>query len=614
MRLYNRYEVIATLDEALMESMNAEYLKMLAKNISKKLPTRKAEIADVIKNHLAGDGLESIWEELDELQRAAIAEVVHSDSTFFRVERFIAKYGGIPDLGKLDEDDYIDELSPLAFFFYGGVMPNDIKERLKAFVPEPEAFKISISNDIPEFCELPYEEWDPKAMTRKVEMLTVPLTVHETELTAHHELLSVLRLIDSGKVSVSTKTHRPSAATVKTISNILEGGDYYPLLPVKSKWHDENVGPIRAFAWPLIAQAGGLAQISGSKLQLTSAGRKALSQPAGKTLNKLWSKWMKTTILDELSRVESIKGQKGWAKNDLTPMSSRRKAITRTLSECPARAWISIDEFNRYLCASENELIVARDTWDLYIGHKEYGSLGYEGGEQIINDRYMLTFLLEYAATLGLIDVALIPPAGARYNYEDIWELEDQLYLSRYDGLKYFRITALGAFCLGIESKYHPTPLEKKPVLTILPNLEITAIGAKLEQRDRIALDTYAIQVSELVWRLDRARLLAEVEQGRTIKEIKEFLTARSSVQMPDTVKHLLNDVAERSTKIQDKGLARLIECDDPVLAALIANDSLTRKHCLLAGDRHLLVPSSSEAVFKRRLRELGYIVGMGGD
>jgi hypothetical protein len=169
----------------------------------------------------------------------------------------------------------------------------------------------------------------------------------------------------------------------------------------------------------------------------------------------------------------------------------------------------------------------------------------------------------------------------------------------------------LGAYCLGVETTYQPAPVEMKPVLSVLPNLEITAIGAELEQGDRIALDTYAIQVSDLVWRLDQSKLLAAVEEGRPIDEVREFLTARSSVAIPDTVARLLDDVAERSTKVQDQGLARLVECADPALAALIANDSRTRKHCMLAGERHLVVPASSEAAFKRTLREVGYLVAM---
>jgi hypothetical protein len=611
MKRYYSDGSIPTLQVALTEHMNADDLKKLAIHTRQKIPTRKADIAAVIKQYLDGERLKAVWQGLDDLQRAAVAEVVHSSSTHFLADRFAAKYGRSPDWGTADKYGYRRNPSPLGFFFYGGVMPDDLKARLKTFVPKPEASKVKTLSELPAAYDLPWSRWNPKTRTREKGTEEVPLAVHQTELTAQRELLSVLRLIDSGKVSVSDKTRRPSAVTIKAITNVLEGSDYYPVLPVKSEWHDENAGPIRAFAWPLIVQAGGLAQLSGSKLQPTRAGRKALSEPAAKTLHKLWSRWIDTTLLDELSRIECVKGQTGKGKRGLTALSSRRDAIADTLAACPAGSWISTDEFRRFVCASGNDFTVSRNAWDLYIGEKQYGSLGYEDGVQILDERYLLAFLLEYAATLGVIDVALIPPVGARNNYGGLWGTDDLVYFSRYDGLMYFRITALGAYCLGAETEYQAAPVETRPVLSVLPNLEITAIGSELDQGDRIALDTYAIQVSDLVWRLDQAKLLAAVEEGRPIDEIREFLTARSSVAIPDTVARLLDDVAARSIKIRDQGLARLVKCADPALAALIANDSRTRKHCMLAGERHLVVPASSEAAFKRTLREVGYLVAM---
>jgi hypothetical protein len=186
------------------------------------------------------------------------------------------------------------------------------------------------------------------------------------------------------------------------------------------------------------------------------------------------------------------------------------------------------------------------------------------------------------------------------------------VYFSRYDGLMYLRLTALGAYCLGAECRCQPVPVEVKPVLRVLPNLEIAAIGAELEPGDRIALDTYATQVSDLVWRLDAGRLLGAIEEGRSVAEIQEFLAARSNGPLPDTVARLLEDVADRSVKVLDCGLAHLVECADPVLAALIANDSRTCRYCMHAGERHLVVPASSEAAFKRALREVGYFMATG--
>src|SRR5439155_22140379 len=52
----------------------------------------------------------------------------------------------------------------------------------------------------------------------------------------------------------------------------------------------------------------------------------------------------------------------------------------------------------------------------------------------------------------------------------------------------YFRITPLGEYCLGIASSYESAPIEVRPVLRVLPNLEIAAIGPDLERGDRLAL------------------------------------------------------------------------------------------------------------------------------
>jgi hypothetical protein len=604
---------IPTLQVALFEFMNADDLKKLAALTKEKLPTRKADLAALIMRHLDGERLRTVWQALDELQRAAVAEVVHSTSTKFFADRFHAKYGRGPNWGSTDKYGYHRSPSILGLFFYGErVMPDDLKARLKAFVPPPAAATIETAVELPPAYDVPYVSWNPTTKAREEGVEVVPLPVRETERPAQRELLSILRLIDSGKVSVSDKTRRASAATVETITNILEGGDYYPRLPVKNRWRDENAGPIRAFAWPLIVQAGGLAQLSGSKLQLTKAGRRALSDPAAETIRGLWSRWLDATILDELSRIDCVKGQTGKGKRGLTAVASRREAIARTLARCPAGAWVSTPELFRFLRASGNDYSVTRNAWNLYIGELQYGSLGYENGERILEERYLLAFLLEYAATLGVLDVALIPPAGARHDYGGLWGTDDLVYFSRYDGLMYFRITPLGAYCLGTESVYRPAPVEVRPVLRVLPNLEIAAIGAELEQGDRLALDAYAINVSDLVWRLNAGKLLAAIGEGRPVDEIKEFLVARSATALPDTVSRLLDDVADRSVKVHDRGLARLVECADAALAALIANDSRTRKHCMRAGERHLVVPASSETAFKRTLREVGYLLETG--
>jgi hypothetical protein len=605
---------IPTLALALSDHLTIADLKPLVALTGEVPPARKADLAAAVLRHLEGARLETVWRGLDELQRAAVAEVVHSTSTRFDAGRFFAKYGREPNWGSAGEYGRGRKPSPLCFFFYrNGVMPDDLKVRLRAFVPAPPEPSIKSLEQLPAVYERPFERWNTRTAKREHGIESIPLMVRETERSAQRELLSLLRLVDAGKVGVSDKTRKASAATLDAIAAVLDGGDYYPFVPPKDKWHDENAGPIRSFAWPLLIQAGGLAQLSGSRLQLTRAGRQALGEPAAQTLKRLWEKWTETTLLDELSRIECVKGQTGKGKHGLTAVSSRRQAIATALSQCPAQRWIAPDELLRFMRASGEEFAVSRNPWHLYIGELQYGSLGYDRRHEILDLRYLLCLLFEYMATLGLIDLALIPPAGAREDYGDLCGTDELPFFSRYDGLMFFRITRLGAHCLGIAEGYAPTPVEAKPVLRVRPDRQITVVGTELEPGDRLALDAYAVGTAAGGWRLDAAKLLAAVEAGRSIDEIRDFLAARADAPLPAAVARMLDDVAQRCARVHDRGLARLIECADEALAALIAEDPLTRKHCMRTGRRHLVVPVSSEAAFLRGLREIGYLLAAEG-
>jgi hypothetical protein len=204
--------------------------------------------------------------------------------------------------------------------------------------------------------------------------------------------------------------------------------------------------------------------------------------------------------------------------------------------------------------------------------------------------------------------VAYVLPAGVRPDYGDMWGTDDLPFFSRYDGLVYFRLTALGAYCLGVTDEYTPAIPEPAQVLKVLPNLEVAAVG-RLDPGDRFTLDLYARQQSDAVWRLDRGRLLEALEAGHRVAEFCEFLEARSAEELPEAASRFLAETQERAGRIRDAGQAWLIECSDPELAALIARDSRTKQHCLLAGERHVAVTAGSENAFKRALNTLGYCI-----
>ena len=272
--------------------------------------------------------------------------------------------------------------------------------------------------------------------------------------------------------------------------------------------------------------------------------------------------------------------------------------------------WVHTGDFSRFMQASGDfDFSVTRDPWKLYIAEAHYGSLGYEGhhGWHILQGRYLLCLLFEYAATLGLIDVAYTDPHGARWDYRDLWGADDLLFLSRYDGLHYFRLNPLGAYCLGVAETYEPGTPEPRASLTVLPGLRLKVAGAPLSGEERLVLETYATAESEELWCLDRDKTLSAIENGHGANELRDFLTARDDQPLPETVEGFLRDTLRRARALVPRGSALLIECIDADLAAQLASHARTAKLCLRAGERHLAVRAESEDAFRKAVHKMGY-------
>jgi hypothetical protein len=332
-----------------------------------------------------------------------------------------------------------------------------------------------------------------------------------------------------------------------------------------------------------------------------------------KTLKAIWKKWLKTTLLDELRRTESIKGQTGKAKRSLTAVSGRRSQIAAALAQCPVGTWINYDDLKRYMIASNQTFEVSRNPESLYLSQAGYGNLYEAGGSwSILQDAYMKCFLFEYAATLGLLNVAYITPYDApRDDFDSFWGADDLSFLSRYDGLLAVQLTPLGAFCLGLDEDYTPAPLTTESTLRVLPNLDIVMTGSPLNPAEHLMMETFTQPTSDAVWKLNREVALKAVEAGHSLQEFHDFLRQASADALPRTVEQFFADCHSRSESLQDQGMARLIECADATLAAQIAHDSRTKKYCQLAGERHLVVVLDQETRFRNGLGKLGYSLPM---
>jgi hypothetical protein len=270
-----------------------------------------------------------------------------------------------------------------------------------------------------------------------------PVTVRGTGPDALSNLIAVLELAADGQVRCRAATRRPLAATVRLVEDVLVAGDYYDR-------RDEGE-PIAAFAWPMLLQAGGLARLAGSGLELTPRGEQVLARPSYQALGALWERWLRSVSQDEFSRIEAIGGQR--RTGTLTAPARRRAALADGLAALGPGRWVEVDALFAVLRAQPAPLVVAASPltrWRLYLGDPRHGSLGPAGGRawNVLEGRYALCALFEYAATLGVVDVAYTAARGARDDYRGLWGADGYASLSRYDGLAAVRVNELGAAIL----------------------------------------------------------------------------------------------------------------------------------------------------------------------
>ena len=249
-------------------------------------------------SRLAGESLRRLWNDLDQTQQCAVSEVLYDPVGEFHREMFEAKYGmlsaGFGPVGTL-------EASPLRLFLYPASrydaepfgIPSDLANRLRAFVPPPAEATLVAEDELPQSVDIPRHAWLRKDETPTFDR--VELVRRDMESAAPRDLQSVLRLIDRGRIAVSAKTRRASTTAVQRIVEVLDGGDFFDPAEKKERW-EQTIGPIRAFAWPWLVQAGKLAECRGSKLALTKAGHAALGAPAAPALRRLWQRWIRAQV------------------------------------------------------------------------------------------------------------------------------------------------------------------------------------------------------------------------------------------------------------------------------------------------------------------------------
>lgn len=592
--------------------LNAEFVKNLAKvasslysqDIVGKMPTRKGDIIELILNILSkDDNLKKTYNKLISKEKTLIEEAVHTYQGSIDQEQFFAKHGFIIELNPESIMSYYERsrnlLSPVHLLISrSGNIPNDLLLKLVKFVPKPKKLILKYVSDIPEKISLSGSRNNAE---EKIE-------IHETEKSACHDVIAMLHLVNDKKIKASDKTLKVNKSSIKHIHNSLISGDYYDLeLEAKDKY-DVQIGHLRIkpFAWPLLLQASNLAICKNNYLELTAKGKKSLSLPSHEIIKDIFQRWVKTSILNEFSRIDVIKGQKSKSRPLYKPQNAREKII-KILSSLEEGKWVAVNELFTYIIASGNRFNIVRNPWALYIFDAEYGSMGYDNiNWNHLEGRFARVFLLEYMATLGLIDVAVIPPWHSQSDLKELY-CEDISCISRYDGLLYIKRTPLSNWVLGLSDVYEEKILSKKEI-QVLANFEII-ISSRVLPADKLLLNKFCESVSDRVWKISHKKILSSIELGDRLDRFIKFLKDHSNNQLPGTVISFFADINKKINSLKFISNCHLVYCESSVLMSLIKNDTKIKTICNIIDNNHFIIPYGQENQIATILKRKGYIL-----
>jgi len=578
-----------------LNNYTVDKLKEIAKilPLATPLPNRKADLVEFL---VQNSKLPEFLEKLSDIEVKALAETVHNTEGKMDIPRIIAKYNENPY--KWEKSEYRADASLLDLFIINWVIPLEIRDRLKDIIPAPQKSRISFIDELPETIIQ-----SEKHYKNSVD-ITVEVMERQTETTALQNFEIVLRLVDSGKIRVSPASKYPSSTTKELLSEQLCDGDWYPY---------PCYGGIQSFSWPLIMQAGGFAAVSNASLSITTKGKNVLCGKitAHDAVKMAWDAWKSQSIIDEFSRIDVIKGQK--AKGHvMTSASTRRNFVIKALSLCPTGKWVTISELGRYMRAEELYFDITHDPWKLYISDWQYGSLGYDGHSnwEILQERYLKVLIMEYAATIGLVDIGFDKPENVSRNFNDIWGTDSLEYLSRYDGLLFFRVNNLGAYILGNNKRYETPAVEIDRIFDILPNFDIIITNrTKFKKADCLYLDKIAEFTGDYHWKITSKSIREALEKGEKPNNIREFLSTRSKHEIPQTIDMFLKEAEKKVIDFTFEGRSCLLVCKDPVILNLIKNDQKLKIYALANDPSYIVLKIGKEKEFFGRLKELGYSV-----
>jgi len=276
--------------------------------------------------------------------------------------------------------------------------------------------------------------------------------------------------------------------------------------------------------------------------------------------------------------------------------------IFQIFKDMPLENWVTFENIKQFASTHFIKLEPLRD-WELRKLSIDFGmqsNIGDSINGSNLNNYVSIPYLAGHIflfAAFGLMEISIDENAPLNFSY--------------YDGLQACRLTALGAYLLGVTKDYIQPESESETKLSFDESSPVIRIEGNIMLGDTMMND-YAIKVSGNRYQFSPEKFLKNCKTTRDLENKISLFKQTINQKLPAFWENYLQQLISNSKDIHPKNnmLVFKLPAENKELHRIIAQDNELRRIIIKAEGFHILVEEKQSAAFINRMKALGYLIG----
>lgn len=544
----------------------------------------KSELVKILNAYLANPAnIRRIWEGLPAFDQEFVQDIIVNKG--YMNQENLARLAKQYKRQKINvtyydpyhtKSGYFNKDSKVALFFIDGMIPEYISDILKEYRKEPH-----------------YRFTEVKVSSRDLEGLSLFKMSDELE----KDLVSFVRLVGTGKIKVTQSNKELTKASLKRMNEYLVHQEYetefYGIDTIK-----RGQDSMRVYGLYQMLLDADVIDIEGTSVVLGTDTNEFLSECFTKKIERLYKAYLYTAYMQESERIKERKFDLGYP----THMELVRAKIMKFIAKAPVDQWIDIEVLSEDLFKNDRLFLREHIAHVAVIPRTNGYPVMYEPIWEQLERRIIDVMLIEYLHPLGIVDVALEDDEVER----EFDMKEEQIVVA-----KYFKLTKLGAYILGVRSEYEDPSLKGQVANALWVDEALCIVISQSVKRyqHEIFFDRIGERIEKedaTCYAINFQMAIKAQGEGISLDGIFRYLEKESTQPLPSILKEVFEHWKKDQKKIRIRQVT-IIECDDPELTRELLSMNGITKHMVKSLEPTIEIKADAAQKVKKELERQSY-------